>query len=147
MAKRFAVVGIVWAVLGLAQILTAQAPPATGDPRVIVESYYKIVPRKTEEWLQLYRTHHLPVLKQRQQDGNIQQILIYRPLMHQGAPDWDFKVILIYRDAAAFGDRIGFEAVERKRYADWEGHQGAERQRWEMTTKHWDDLMVSVPAE
>lgn len=124
-----------------------QAPPATGDPRVVVESYYKTLPGKTEEWLQLYRTQHLVVLKQRERDKHIQQILIYRPLLHQGDPEWDLKVILVYRDAAAFGDRSSFEAAERKLFPDWSAHQDAERRRWEITERHWDDLMVSVPPE
>ncbi len=124
-----------------------QAPPASADPRVTVEGYYKIAPGKTEEWLELYRTHHLPVLKQRQRDGQILQIVIYRPLLHQGEPAWDFKVLLTYRDFAALGDRTSFDAIDHRLYPDWEAHQRAERHRWEITAKHWDDLMVTTPAD
>ncbi len=124
-----------------------QAPPASADSRVMVESYYKIAPGKADEWLELYRTQHLPVLKQRQREGHILQIVIYRPFLHVGAPAWDFKVILTYRDSAALGDRTGFEAVERRLYPQWEAHQKAERRRWEITEKHWDDIMVVVPTE
>jgi len=140
------VVGIL-GMLAITLPLAGQAPPASSDPRIIVESYYKLSPGKTGEWLDLYRAQHLPVLKQRRQDGAIEQILIYRPLLHQGSPDWDFKVILVYRDSAAFGDRQRFEAAERIIYPDWKAHQQAEQRRWEITVKHWDDLMVSVPAQ
>jgi len=126
--------------------VVAQAPPASSDPRVMVESYYKIAPGKGEEWLKLYRTQHLPVLKERQREGHILDIVIYRPFLHQGAPAWDFKVLLVYRDFRAFGDRAGFEAVERRLYRYWDAHQKAERRRWEITEKHWDDLMVAVPT-
>jgi len=124
-----------------------QAPPSTADPRVMVESYYKIAPGKTEEWLELYRTQHLPVLKQRQRDAQILQIVIYRPFLHLGEPAWDFKVLLTYRDFAALGDRTSFDAIEHRLYPDWEAHQRAERHRWEITAKHWDDLMVTAPAD
>lgn len=127
--------------------LEAQAPPASADSRVMVESYYKIAAGKGEEWLELYRTQHLPVLKERQHQGQIVEITIYRPFLHQGAPAWDFKVLLTYRDFAALGDRTGFEAIERGLYKDWEGHEKAERRRWEITEKHWDDLMVAVKTE
>lgn len=137
----------VLAVLALTWNLMAQAPPASADSHPVVEGYYKIAPGKTEEWFQLYRTQHLPVLKQRQRDGQILKIEIYRPFLHQGAPPWDFKVILTYRDFAAMGDRAGFEKIERRLYTDWEAHQRAENHRWEITEKHWDDLMVGVPAE
>jgi len=147
--KRIGISGVVLlvAVFALAWGGVAQAPPASADSRVMVEGYYKITPGKADEWLELYRTQHLPVLKARQRQGQILEILVYRPFLHQGAPAWDLKVILTYRDFAALGDRTGFEAIERKLYPDWDAHQKAERRRWEITEKHWDDLMVSVPTE
>lgn len=149
MKNRFRLLGVLvaTALVALACAGEAQAPPASADSRVMVEGYYKIAPGRTDEWLQLYRTQHLPVLKERQRQGHILQIAVYRPFLHQGAPAWDFKVILTYRDFTALGDRGGFEAVERKLYPDWEGHQKAERRRWEITEKHWDDIMVAVPTD
>jgi len=135
------------AVIALAWGLEAQAPSASADSHPVVESYYKIFPGKTEEWLELYRTQHLPILRQRQRDGVITGIVIYRPFLHQGAPAWDFKVLLTYRDFTAMGDRTGFDATERRLYPDWEAHQRAERHRWEVTEKHWDDIMVAQPVE
>lgn len=135
------------AVIMLACGLEAQAPPASADSHPVVESYYKMAPGKADEWLELYRTQHLPVLKQRQREGGILQIVIYRPFLHQGEPAWDFKVILTYLDFAALGDRTHFDAIERRLYPDWDAHQRAERHRWEITVKHWDDLMVAMPAD
>ncbi len=134
-------------VLALGWSLAAQAPPASSDPRVTVESYYKIAAGKADEWLELYRTQHLPVLKERRRQGQILEIVVYRPFLHQGAPAWDYKVLLTYRDFAALGDRTGFGAIERKLYPNWEAHQKAERHRWEITEKHWDDIMVAAPTD
>lgn len=149
MKKQFGYLGVF--VVAVALMLTwsveAQAPPASSDPRVMVESYYKAAPGKADQWLELYRSQHLPILKQRQRDGQILQIVIYRPFLHQGEPAWDFKVILTYRDFAALGDRSGFEAVEHRLYKDWDAHERAERNRWEITLKHWDDIMVAVSAD
>lgn len=149
MRKRLGllVVFLLAAVVLLAWNAEAQAPPASGDLRVMVEGYYKIAPGKADEWLELYRTQHLPVLKERKRQGQILDVVVYRPFLHQGAPAWDFKVILTYRDFAALGDRSGFESLERRLYQDWEAHQKAERHRWEITQKHWDDVMVAVPTE
>ena len=135
------------ALAALGSGLAAQAPPASADSHPVVESYYKIAPGKADEWMELYRTQHLPILRQRQREGHILQIVIYRPFLHQGEPGWDFKVILSYRDFATLGDRAHFQAIERKLYPDWEAHQRAERRRWEITEKHWDDLMVAVPTD
>ncbi|MFQ5816800.1 MAG: hypothetical protein ACE5H2_02440 [Terriglobia bacterium] len=113
----------------------------------VVESYYKLAPGKTEEWFALYTKEHLPILRARQQAGDIERIIIYRPFLHQGGPPWDYKVILVYRDFAALGNRAQSDAFERQLYSDWERHRRAERRRWEITAKHWDNIMVEVGAD
>ena len=145
LAARMAVVFIVLS--GFAATLHGQAPPATGDQRMVMVNYYKLAPGKTEEWLQLYKTQHLPILKQRQKDGDLLNIEMYRPIVHQGQPDWDFKVVLTFRDPPAFGNRTRSDAIERKLYTDFAAHQRAEQRRWEITQKHWDDLVAPVPLD
>ncbi len=134
------VLGLMAIVLLVGQ-LEAQVPAATAAGPV-VDSYYKLAPGKADEWLELYRTQHLPILKERQKKGEIVDIRIYRPVLHQGAPPWDYKVTLVWQNFAAFGDSAGQQAIERRLYTDWEKHQQAERRRWEITAHHWDDLMV-----
>ncbi len=142
----------VFSVLALAALVligwqgSAQAPAATAAGPV-VDSYYKLAPGKADEWLELYRTQHLPILKERQKKGDIVDIRIYRPVLHQGAPPWDYKVTLVWQNFAAFGDSAGQQAIERRLYTDWEKHQQAERRRWEITAHHWDDLMAQVPLD
>lgn len=142
-AKRALVVliSIFYFLPALAQ---APAPPA-GRP--VVESYYKLEPGKADEWLARYRTQHLPILKELQREGRLVSLTIYKPFLHQGAPEWDFKVILAWRDFSAFGDRAHEEAVERRLFPDWEAHRQDEQRRWEITARHWDDLMTELPAE
>jgi hypothetical protein len=123
----------------------AQAP-ASGE-RAVVASYYKLAPGKADEWLQRYRAQHLPILKELQREGRIVSITLYRPVLHQGAPEWDYKVVLVWRDFAAWGDRAREEAVERRLFSDWETHRKDELRRWEITARHWDDLMAEVPTD
>jgi len=145
MNARFAVRASVALLLLVTLSGTSRTPPPAPGP--VVDSYYKLVPGKTDEWLELYRAQHLPILQEQQKKGEIVSIVIYRPVLHQGEPAWDYKVRLVWRDFAAFGDNAGQQAVERSFYPDWEKHQQAERRRWEITARHWDDLMVEVPAE
>ena len=118
-----------------------------GTAGPVVASYYKLAPGKADEWLARYRAQHLPILKELQREGRIVSITLYRPVLHQGAPEWDFKVVLVWRDFAAFGDRAHEEAVERRLFSDWEAHKKDEQRRWEITARHWDDLMAALPAE
>jgi hypothetical protein len=135
------------ALVSLSRGLAAQAPPSTPTMRPTVASYYKIFPGRTEDWLRIFRKHHLPVLLERQKAGDIVSVTLYRPYLHQADPPWDFKVVIAYRDFPVFGDRAGFEAVERKLFdSDWRRHEAAERARWEITVKHWDELMVEAPT-
>ncbi len=147
--RRFSLFGVffVIAVLQLGWGLGAQAtaePPRNEQLQPVVESYYKIAPGKADEWLELYRSEHLPILQERKREGHILEIRILRPFLHQGGPAWDFKVILTFRDFAVLGDRAHSGAIERRLYPEWEAHQQAERRRWEITEKHWDDIMVEV---
>jgi len=144
MRTRLLSLGILFvcALVLLAWNMRAQAPPTAPSAGPVVDSYYKLAPGKADEWLELYRTQHLPILKERQKKGDIVDIRIYRPVLHQGAPPWDYKVTLVWQNFAAFGDSAGQQAIERRLYPDWEKHQQAERRRWEITAHHWDDLMV-----
>lgn len=129
----------------------AQAPVyperERGTAGPVVASYYKLAPGKADEWLARYRAQHLPILKELQREGRLVSITMYRPLLHQGAPEWDFKVVLVWRDFAAFGDRAHQEAVERRLFSDGEAHKKDEQRRWEITARHWDDLMTALPAD
>ncbi|MFQ5694600.1 MAG: hypothetical protein ACE5HB_01270 [Terriglobia bacterium] len=151
MKKWLGFSGVLVLILTLGPVwgLRGQAPGAGGDAelQLVVESFYDIAPGKADEWLELYRTQHLPILEERKREGHILEIRILRPFLHQGGPPWDFKVILTFRDFTVLGDRAHSDAIERRLYPEWDEHQAKERRRWEITEKHWDDLMVEVAAE
>ena len=86
----------------LASSAGAEAAPDEEPLQPLIESHYKIAPGKTDEWLHRYTTQHLPILKELQREGRILQITILRPALHQGGPEWHFKVILRFRDFAAW---------------------------------------------
>ena len=131
----------------LAPSAGAVAPPDEQTLQPLIESHYKIAPGKTDEWLHRYTTQHLPILKELQREGRILQITILRPALHQGGPEWHFKVILRFRDFAALGDSAHAETVERRLFPDWDAHRKDEQRRWEITLRHWDDLMTEVPTD
>lgn len=120
--------------------LAAQAPV-----QPVVESYYKLAPGKTDEWLALFKKWHLPILQERRKEGKILSITIYQPRLHQGLPAWDYKVVLKYADYAAMG--LPDAAIIRKLYPNEEELRMNERRRWEITEKHWDDLATETPQQ
>jgi hypothetical protein len=124
--------------LCLSAALSAQTPV-----QPVVESYYKLAPGKTDEWLALFKKWHLPILQERRKEGKIVSITIYQPRLHQGLPAWDYKVVLKYADYAAMG--LPDAAIISKLYPNEEELRRNERRRWEITEKHWDDLATETP--
>ncbi len=120
---------------------------AQGPAQPVVESYYKLAPGKAEEWLALYKKWHLPILLEHRKDGRILSITIYQPRLHTGAPPWDYKVILRYASFAAMGEDARTQEITRRLYPNEEELRRNERRRWEITERHWDDIMVELPAE
>ena len=131
----------------LASSAGAEATPDEESLQPLIESHYKIAPGKTDEWLHRYTTQHLPILKEMQREGRILSITILKPFLHQGGPEWHFKVILRFRDFAVLGDSAHEEAVERRLFPDWDAHRKDEQRRWEITLRHWDDIMTEVPTD
>ena len=124
--------------------LAAQAP-VQPPVQPVVESYYKLAPGKTDEWLALFKKWHLPILQERRKEGKIVSITIYQPQLHTGAPAWDYKVVLRYASFAVMGDTAHSQEITRRLYPNEEELRKNERRRWEITDHHWDDFMVETP--
>lgn len=114
-------------------------------PQPVMENYYKIAPGKSEEWLALYKKWHLPMLLEMQKEGRLISIGIFQPKIHQGSPEWHYKVLLRYSDFSVFGDEEHNQEILRRLFPDQDEMRRNEQRRWEITERHWDDLMVEVP--
>jgi hypothetical protein len=140
-------------ILGLGAFATAWGAEGTGGAPVTVEYYYKIVPGGMmpggpSEWLSLYLRNHHPILQQLKKDGLILSERIYERRFHAESPAWDYKVVMVWRDWAAL-DEAGKHEPEiiRSLFPDKAAHDREEKRRWELTEKHWDDVLKEVPVE
>ena len=73
MKQQILVLGVTLVAITLVVVpgTTGQAPPEGEQLRPVAESFYKIAPGKTDEWLELYRTQHLPILEERKREEHI----------------------------------------------------------------------------
>lgn len=131
--------------------LLALAIPARaeqGGAPVVIEYYYKLAPGGTSEWLALYKKNHNPILKQLMKDGLLKSEKLYERRFHAQSPAWDYKVVMVWRDWAAL-DEAGKREPEiiRSLFPDKAAHDREEKRRWELTEKHWDDVLKEVPVE
>ena len=144
---------VVLVMLGLLTAVTeCGAEPAAGAP-VTVEYYYQIVPGGMvpggpSEWLSLYLKNHHPILQQLKKEGLILSERIYERRFHAESPAWDYKVVMVWRDWSAL-DEAGKREPEiiRALFPDKAAHDREEKRRWELTAKHWDDVLKEVPVQ
>src|SRR5882672_2273015 len=67
----------------------------------IVENYYKVKWGFADEFINLWKTNHYPLLKKAQAKGDIISITAEKPKLHSGEDTrWDFKVTIVYKNAA-----------------------------------------------
>jgi hypothetical protein len=133
-----------------APVRAAQGP--AGGP-VTVEYYYKLVPGAMipggpSEWLTLYLKNHHPILQKLKKQGLIVSERAYERRFHAESPAWDYKVVMVWRDWTALQEASAREPeIIRSLYPDKAAHDREERRRWELTEKHWDDVLKEVPLE
>jgi hypothetical protein len=127
-------------------------PGSAGQP-VTIEYYYKLVagtavPGGASEWLELYKKNHNPILKQLMKEGLILSEKAYERRFHAESPAWDYKVVMVWRDWAALQQASEREPeIIRSLYPDKAAHDREEKRRWELTERHWDDVLKGVPLD
>jgi hypothetical protein len=127
--------------------LTAQAASAPAqDERFVVEYYYKVRWGYQQEFIELYRKNHFPVLSKEMEKGRILQISAVSPRYH-GTEDgrWDYRVTIVYRNAAAaVAPTPVTEEEMRQLFPDRATFEKEEQRRFEILEAHWDLPLVTV---
>ena len=151
MKLAFRVMGIL--IFSLGALATAWGAEGSGGAPVTVEYYYKIVPGGMmpggpSEWLSLYLKNHHPILQQLKKAGLILSEKIYERKFHAESPAWDYKVVMVWRDWAALEEAGKREPeIIHALFPDKAAHDREERRRWELTEKHWDDVLKEVTVD
>lgn len=118
-----------------------------GDEVYTVEYYYKTKWGYAEEFLQLFRKNHLPVLQKQVEMGRITRIKIEKPRYHATEEGrWDFRVTLVFKNAAvALGPSPEAEIIKQL-YPDQATFKKEEQRRFELLIAHWDVPLATVPV-
>lgn len=135
-------------VMGFSHRAAAQAPavtPSTAAAQPLaVEYYYKVKWGHQEEFLDLYKKNHYPILKRLQKLGYIREMSAAFPINHAGEDKrWDFRFTIVFKDAvAALPDAALDAAIVKELYPDQETFKKEEQRRFELLIEHMD-----VPIE
>jgi hypothetical protein len=109
---------------------------------VTVEYFYRARWGYHDEWLDLFRRNHWPLLREAKRAGNILDVRLFTPRFHgDGRADWDIMVRITYRDWAAMEGHTP-EELSQRLFPDRETYRTEEQRRFELLEAHWD-----VPLE
>ena len=131
------------AAAGLALCSAASAEPVT------TEYYYKIRWGSADEFKDLYKRNHEPILKELQKQGFITAMRMDSPFTHlAGDPRWDLRVTLTFKDAeTAVGVGGAFDkasdAITARLYPDKAKFEAEEQRRFSLLEEHWDVIVVA----
>ena len=135
----------------LAVVLAVLAAPAAqaqrADERFVVEYYYKVRWGHQEEFLELFRKNHLPLLEKQREKGRMVEVTAVTPRYHSTEEGrWDYRVTIVFASvAAAFGPDPITAAEHRRMYPDTAAFAREEKRRFEILEAHWDVPVTALP--
>ena len=113
-----------------------------------IENYYKIKWGYAEEFLELYKRNHYPLLKKAIEKGDVLSITLEKPRQHGGEDTrWDYRVTLVFKNMQAAFDPNLTEPYKKALYPDLEKLKKEEQRRFEIVLAHWDVEVQDVALE
>jgi len=104
-----------------------------------VEYYYKVKWGNFDEFLELYKRNHYPILKELKKRGEILDMKTVYPINH--GPEsgrWDFRFTIVFKDFAASRNQDLSKSIILELYPDQELFKKEEQRRFEILLEHID---------
>jgi hypothetical protein len=110
-----------------------------------IENYYKVKWGAAGEFIDLWKKNHYPLLKKAMEKGDIISVTAQAPMLHSGEdPRWDFRVTIVFKNAAlAFAADL-LDPYKKQLYPDQEKLKKDEQHRFELLISHWDVMVDKV---
>jgi len=130
-------------------VLLLACAPAFGqkatDQTFTIENYYKVKWGYAEEFLDLYKKNHYPLLKKAQEKGDVLSITVEKPRQHASEDSrWDYRITLVFKNMQAAFDPQLTEPYKKALYPDLEKLKKDEQHRFELLQSHWDVEVQTV---
>jgi hypothetical protein len=134
----------------MAQISGAsgKAEKSLGEKPFTVEYYYKVRWGFQEEFIRLFKKNHYPILKKEIEMGRLLSVTAVTPRYHNTEEGrWDYRVTIVYKNAAAATEEFDEAALARQLYPDQETFKREEQRRFEILLAHWDLPLKTLNLE
>ena len=144
MRKVIVLFFIVWLTLSF----TAQAQEASKEEPVTVAYFYKVKWGYQNEFLELYKRNHYPVLEAMVKSGRLVEVQTWMPRFHgDGRSDWTFMSVLVFTSWEAMADNSEEQKIIKDLFPDEERFQREEQRRFEILEAHWDVPLREAPMK
>jgi len=127
--------------------LPAQTADTTGKPFVI-EYYYKAKWGYADEFLQLFKKNHYPLLKKQVEMGRMLKVWMDQPRYHTTEDGrWDYRVTIVFKNSAAANEPFDEDALKKQLFPDQAAYTKEEQRRFEILLGHWDVPIKAVDLD
>ncbi|HLV01767.1 MAG TPA: hypothetical protein VKZ59_10910 [Acidobacteriota bacterium] len=128
----------------LLQVSGGSHPPEA----VTVAYFYKVKWGYQEEFLNLYRKNHYPILKAQVDSGRLLEVQAFTPRFHgDGHAAWTFMAVLVFKNWEVMADSSEEQRLIQELFPDQEAFRREEQRRFELLEAHWDVPLRVTPME
>ena len=126
----------------------AEAQTTSPKDYFIVENYYKVKWGFADEFINLWKTNHFPLLRKAIEKGDIISVTTSKPRYHSGEDTrWDFRVTLVFKNSEVAFDPDLTTPYKTQLFPDQAAYNKAEQHRFELLLAHWDVEVTSERIE
>lgn len=110
-----------------------------------IENYYKVKWGFADEFINLWKVNHYPLLTKAIDKGDIISVEAEKPKLHSGEDTrFDFKVTIVFKNEKLAFDPNLIKQYEKQVYTDTDKLKKDERQRFELLIAHWDVMIEKI---
>jgi len=114
----------------------------------IIENYYKVKWGFADEFINLWKVNHYPLLKKAIDKGDIISVEAEKPKLHSGEDTrFDFKVTIVFKNEKLAFDPNLTKQYEKQLYPDLEKLKKDEQHRFELLIAHWDVMIEKIELQ
>jgi hypothetical protein len=110
-----------------------------------IENYYKAKWGYADEFIDLWKVNHYPLLKKAIEKGDIISVVAEKPKLHSGEDTrFDFKVTIVFKNEKLAFDPNLTKQYEKQLYPDLDKLKKDEQHRFELLIAHWDVMIEKI---
>ena len=134
---------LLFLLLGSAPGLKAQT--VKNDESFTIENFYKVKWGFADEFINLWKVNHYPLLKRALEKGEIISVEAEKPKLHSGEDTrFDFKVTIVFKNEKLAFDPNLTTQYEKQIYPNTEKLKKDEQHRFELLIAHWDVMIEKI---